>query len=77
MPLAQKNQTPAIPSSTTKRVMAIGVSMEKFVAAIEIPRSHQAICRRPTKKSSTERPARLVSHMPAPKIATKYVAMTT
>jgi len=37
MPLDQKNHTPAIPSFATRPLMAMGVSMEKLVAAMEVP----------------------------------------
>ena len=71
MALAQKNQTPAIPSVATNLVIAIGVSIEKLVAAIEIPNNHQGICRPPRKKSSTELEALRVKAMPAAKISSK------
>jgi hypothetical protein len=69
--LAQKNQTPAIPSVRMKFVSETGVSMEKLVAAIETPISHQGMWRPPMKNSSTEWLALRVSSMPPAKISAR------
>jgi hypothetical protein len=73
---AQKNQTPPMPSVPTNPVMEMGVSMEKFVAAMETPMSHQGMPRPPTKKFSTDSPAFFVRTTPIAKTMTRYATMT-
>ena len=53
------SQLPETPSLMTMPVTARGVSDEKEVATIEVPRSHQGRLRPPTKYSEMLRPARL------------------
>ena len=65
------NQTPGMPSVNTSSVIATGVSIEKLVAAIDTPASHQGSDRPATKKLSTEPPARRATTSPTPKIAAR------
>ncbi len=46
------------PPVRTRSVTRFGVSVEKVVATIEVPRSHQGIDRPPRKNSPVSRPAR-------------------
>ena len=74
MPVSKKahqTQFPATPLVRTISVTRLGVSAEKVVATIEIPKSHQGILRPDKKKSVVLLPAERATQSPTAKVSPK------
>jgi hypothetical protein len=65
---AHHSQLPATPLFRTMSVTKFGVSVEKVVATIEMPSSHQGICLPARKNSALFEPARFEKIIPTARI---------
>jgi hypothetical protein len=68
---AHQTQFPATPFCRTMSVTRFGVSVEKVVATMETPRSHQGMSRPDRKYWSVFRPARRATAAPMARTTTK------
>ena len=78
MPVSRKAhhvQLPTIPVERTMSLTRLGVSVEKVVATIEMPRSHQGMRCPPRKNELKSLPARFETEMPMISETVKKAAM--
>src|SRR5210317_498312 len=72
---AHQTQLPATPFLRTMSVTRLGVSVEKVVATMDTPSSHQGILRPDKKKSDELLPACFVQTTPMPSASAKNPKM--
>ena len=78
MPVSKKAhhpQLPLTPCSRTRPVTRLGVSVEKVVATMLIPKSHQGILRPARKNPAAELPTTREAQIPTPRAKRKYAPM--